>query len=184
MKTKLGAIMGLYPMPVILLGSNIKGKPNYTTIAHVGILDYDHISLSVAKIHYTNKGIEENKTFSVNIPHTGQFKEVDYCGMVSVKKRDKARLFTTFYGVTETAPMIQECPINMEFQLDQILDMPQHNVIIGKLVETYCDEACIKDEEIDYAKVDPLLYISGYWKLGQRFSDAFKPGKELKEESD
>ena len=55
MKTKLGARMGLYPLPVILLGSNIKGKPNYTTIAHVGILDYDHISLSVAKIHFTNK---------------------------------------------------------------------------------------------------------------------------------
>ena len=184
MKTKLGARMGLYPMPVILLGSNIEGRPNYTTIAHVGIMDYDHISLSVAKIHFTNKGIEDNKTFSVNIPSTSQFKEVDYCGMVSVKKWDKAKLFTTFYGVTETAPMIEECPINMEFQLDQILDMPQHNVVIGKLVETYCDEGYIRDEEIDYAKVDPLLYVSGYWKLGPRFSDAFKPGKELKERDD
>ena len=138
----------------------------------------------MAKIHFTNRGIEDNRTFSVNIPSTSQFKEVDYCGMVSVKKWDKAKLFTTFYGVTETAPMIEECPINMEFQLDQILDMPQHNVVIGKLVETYCDEGYIRDEEIDYAKVDPLLYASGYWKRGPRFSDAFKPGQELKERED
>ena len=175
--------MGLYPMPVILLGANIQGRPNYTTIAHVGIMDYEHISLSVAKIHYTTTGIKENKTFSVNVPSTSQFKEVDYCGIVSGKKQNKARLFTTFYGETKTAPMIQECPINMEFRLHQILEMPQHHVIIGKLIETYCNENCIQDEEIDYAAVDPLLYISGYWKLGERFSDAFKPGKALKEKA-
>ena len=68
MKKELGTIASLHPMPVTLVGANVGGKPNFLVIAHVGILDYGHISLSMGKMHYTNPGIKENGTFSVNIP--------------------------------------------------------------------------------------------------------------------
>lgn len=83
-------------MPTTLVGANVKGKPNYITIAHVGIMDLSSISLGMAKIHYTNVGIKENKTFSVNIPSVGMVKKTDYCGLVSGKRVDKSRLFENF----------------------------------------------------------------------------------------
>jgi flavin reductase (DIM6/NTAB) family NADH-FMN oxidoreductase RutF len=50
------------------VGGNVNGKPNYITIAHVGIMDLGSISLGMGKIHYTHAGIKENGAFNVNIP--------------------------------------------------------------------------------------------------------------------
>jgi hypothetical protein len=40
MKKKLGAINVLYPTPTILVGAMVNGKPNFITIAHVGIMTH------------------------------------------------------------------------------------------------------------------------------------------------
>ena len=80
MKMKLGPKNCLYPMPTTLVGALVKGKPNYITIAHVGIMDSTSVSLGMNKNHYTNQGIRENKTFSVNIPSAKLVKETDFCG--------------------------------------------------------------------------------------------------------
>jgi flavin reductase (DIM6/NTAB) family NADH-FMN oxidoreductase RutF len=176
MKVKIGAKNCLYPKPTTLIGANVNGKPNYIAIAHNGIMTHGSVSLSMNKRHYTNSGIKENKTFSVNIPSVELVKKVDYCGIVSGSHTDKARLFTTFYGVLEAAPMIEECPINMECKLVQTLDFPTHDVFIGEIVETYCDEQCMTEGVVDFSKVQPILFIMNernYWKLGERFAKAW-----------
>lgn len=184
MKKELGTVASLYPMPVTIVGANVGGKPNFLVIAHVGILDYSHISLSMGKMHYTNPGIKENGTFSVNIPSIQMVKETDYCGMVSGRKTDKGALFETFYGKLESAPMIEECPINMECRLINTIDMPNHDVFVGEVAETYCDEGCLSDDakNPDFAKVAPILFVSrdpSYFRLGERFALAYNVGKEL-----
>ena len=103
MKTELGAVNCLYPLPTTLVGAHVKGKPNFITIAHVGIMDLGSLSLGMNKVHYTNDGIKENGAFSVNIPSMAMVKETDYCGIVSGKKRDKSVLFDVFYGELQTA---------------------------------------------------------------------------------
>ena len=45
----------------------------------------------------------------------------DYCGLVSGEKTDKSHVFDVFYGSLKTAPMIKECPVNLECQLIQML---------------------------------------------------------------
>ena len=92
MKVKLGPVNTLYPLPTTLVGALVDGKPNYITIAHVGIMDLGSISLGMNKVHYTNAGIKENKTFSVNLPSVELVKETDYCGLVSGKNVDKGEL--------------------------------------------------------------------------------------------
>ena len=183
MKTKLGAKNCLYPLPTTLVGANVEGKPNYITIAHVGIMDLGSVSLGMHKSHYTNAGIKVNKTFSVNIPSIEMVKETDYCGIVSGKKADKAKLFETFYGNLETAPMIKGCPINMECKLIKTVDFPNHDVFVGEVVETYCDEECLTDGIVDFSKIRPILFVMNdrsYWKLGERFAKAWNIGNELK----
>jgi flavin reductase (DIM6/NTAB) family NADH-FMN oxidoreductase RutF len=170
-------------MLTTLVGANVNGRPNYITIAHVGIMDFGSISLGMDKAHYTNGGIKENGTFSVNIPSVGMVKETDYCGLVSGKRVDKAELFENFYGKLGTAPMIRECPINMECRLIQTVDFPRHDIFVGEIVETYCDEQCLTDGVVDLSKVRPILFAMndrGYWKLGERFAQAWSIGKELK----
>jgi flavin reductase (DIM6/NTAB) family NADH-FMN oxidoreductase RutF len=96
MKKKLDGINVLYPTPTVLVGAMVDGKPNFITIAHIGIVNHARpylISLSMAKVHYTNPGIRKNKAFSVNIPSENLVVETDYAGLVSGKKTDKSDLF-------------------------------------------------------------------------------------------
>jgi len=183
MKVKMGAKNCLYPMPTTLVGANVNGKPNYITIAHVGIMDLGSISLGMNKVHYTNAGIKENGTFSVNIPSIGMVKETDYCGLVSGKKVDKGELFEIFYGRLESTPMIKRCPINMECRLIRTVDFPKHDIFVGEIVETYCDEQYLTEGVVDFSKIQPILFVMNdrsYWKIGGRLAKAWDIGNQLK----
>ncbi len=182
MKTELGVKNCLYPLPTVLVGTLVNGKPNYVTIAHVGIMDLESVSLGMNKRHYTNAGIKAAKTFSINIPSTKMVKETDFCGLVSGKTQNKANLFKTFYGKLKTAPMIEQCSINMECELVKTVDFPNHDVFIGKIINTFCDETVLTDGEVDIVKVQPILFVmnnQSYYGIGEKLAKAWSIGKEL-----
>ena len=77
MKKNLGAQLALYPSPVVVVGAMVDGKPNWTLVAHAGIMAHSHLMLSMVKAHYTNKGIRENKVVSVNVVDASWLKEAD-----------------------------------------------------------------------------------------------------------
>ena len=181
-KIEVGAKNCLYPLPTTLVGALVEGKPNYITIAHVGIMDPGSVSLGMNKTHYTNAGIKANGTFSVNIPSEEMVKKIDYCGLVSGKENDKASCFQTFSGKLKTAPMIEECAINMECNLIKTVDFSSHDVFIGKIVATYCDTTVLTDGVVDFSKVKPILFVMNdrsYWKLGEKFAKAWDIGKDF-----
>lgn len=183
MKKNLGAVNSLYPMPITLVGAMVDGKPNYMPAAHVGIMNLaaqNYITVGLAKIHHTNKGIKENKTFSVNVPSEDLVVETDYCGLVSGKDTDKSEIFETFYGKLETAPLIAQCPVNMECKLHDIIDFPTHDVFMGEIVASYSDEAVLTNGVVDLAKVKPMLFDmarKNYWRLGEPFARCWNVGK-------
>jgi flavin reductase (DIM6/NTAB) family NADH-FMN oxidoreductase RutF len=183
LKLELGAKNCLYPLPTVLVGALVNGKPNYTTIAHVGIMDMGSVSLGINKVHYTNAGIKENKTFSINIPSASLVKEVDFCGLFSGKTVDKAALFKTFYGKLKTAPMIEQCSVNMECQLLQTVDFPNHDIFIGKVDNTYADETVLTNGAVDLEKLQPILFTmsnQSYYGVGKKIAKAWNIGKQLK----
>jgi flavin reductase (DIM6/NTAB) family NADH-FMN oxidoreductase RutF len=169
------------------VGAIVEGKVNFITIAHIGIVNHAKpylISLSLAKPHYTNAGIKENKAFSVNIPNEDLVVATDYVGIVSGKKTDKSGVFEVFYGNLENAPMITECPINMECTLYDVYDTPTHDLFIGEIVETYADDAVLKDNKIDLELVKPLLFDMSsikYWSIGKPVAGCWNIGKQLKQ---
>ena len=181
MKTEIGVKNCLYPLPTVLVGTLVNGKPNYVTIAHVGIMDLESVSLGMNKRHYTNAGIKAAKTFSINIPSTKMVKVTDFCGLVSGRTQNKADLFKTFYGKLKTAPMIEQCSINMECELVKTVDFPNHDVFIGKIINTFCDETVLTDGEVDIVKVQPILFVmnnQSYYGIGEKLAKAWSIGKE------
>ena len=183
MKVELGAKNCLYPLPTILVGALVNDKPNYITIAHVGIAEPAAVSLGMNKVHYTNQGIKTNKTFSLNIPSTTMVKETDYSGLVSGKDENKSDMFKTFLGQLKTAPMIEECSINMECELIQTVDFPNHDLFIGKVVATHCDESVLTNGVVDIGKVQPILFAMNdrsYRSIGKKLAKAWSIGNEFK----
>ncbi len=185
-KIDLGAVHYLFPQPAVIVGANVDGKPNYLTIAWCGIMQGSPPIIEVAlnKVRYTSPGIKENKTFSVNVPSTDLVAATDYVGIVSGRKADKGSVFNTFYGELETAPMIEECPINMECKLIKVLDFEgTHETFVGEIVRTYASEECLTDGVPDVKKVDPIIFSTGipnYWRLGGIVAKAFSVGKGYK----
>ncbi|MFX0173924.1 MAG: flavin reductase family protein, partial [Candidatus Hodarchaeota archaeon] len=122
----------LSPLPVVLVGAMVNGHPNYLVIGYISPFDFGrYVFFSLYKKRYTRIGILENKTFSVNIPSVDLLTETNICGSKSGRNFNKGTLFDTFYGELKTAPMIQQCPINMECQVTEILDYEQNDGIIG-----------------------------------------------------
>jgi flavin reductase (DIM6/NTAB) family NADH-FMN oxidoreductase RutF len=181
-KIKFGPQTLLYPMPAVLVGVNINKKPNFMAAAWCAIAAHKPPAVSVAirKERYTLEGVRENGTFSINVPSSDMVKKTDYCGVYSGKKNDKSQIFKAFYGDLKTAPLIQECPLNLECKVLHYLDVGTHTLVVGEIIETYLSEDCLTNGKVDPKKIDPLIYTPGtmkYHRLGEDIASAFKVGK-------
>jgi flavin reductase (DIM6/NTAB) family NADH-FMN oxidoreductase RutF len=188
-KIKLGRDAFLYPMPVSLVGAMVAERPNFLTVAFCGIMNPHPpvIYAALNKAHYTNAGIKERRTFSVNLPSAEMVRITDYCGMVSGREADKSKQFQVFYGDLETAPMIADCPLSMECKLLQVLDFKMDEVFIGEIWQSYSEERFLSDGLPDPRKMDMMafsLHDNHYWRLGEKLGRAWRIGKTLKDEMD
>jgi flavin reductase (DIM6/NTAB) family NADH-FMN oxidoreductase RutF len=129
-------------------------------------------------------GIREKRVFSMNLPPANLIQLADYIGTNSGREVDKSTLFTIFYGETE-APMIKECILNMELEVKEIIELPDHFIVLGDAVTSYIDEENMSDNKPDMKKMNPVIYTGAekqptYWTLGEKLGDAFQLGKEYK----
>ena len=186
-KITLGPQTLIYPMPAYLIGANVDGKPNFMTAAWCGIVCSDPatLSVSVQPRRYTHEGILQNRTFSVNIPSVELVKEADYCGIASGASIDKAKVckFKVFYGNLGNAPLIEQCPVNLECKVVHTLSLGSHSLFIGRIEEVYVSDDCLTDGKPDVEKIRPFVYCktldSRYYALGNVIGKAYDVGKEL-----
>jgi len=184
-KTKLGAKGFLYPMPIVLIGADVDGRANFTTIAYCAIVQKKPamIAVSLYKEHHTCKGIRKNKTFSVNIPSEKLVVQTDHCGLVSGKNTDKSKVFKVFYGKLKTAPMIFECPINLECALVKTVKLDEEDLFVGLIKESYAEDRFLTNGVPDIKKIRPLVYAtktSSYFSIGRFVAKAYEIGKKYK----
>jgi flavin reductase (DIM6/NTAB) family NADH-FMN oxidoreductase RutF len=176
----------LIPKPVAIVGALVEGKPNFLTIADISTTGYKvpRFVVSSGKPHYTNKGIIENESFSVNIPSEDMVALTDYFGMVSGSQVDKSTNVEIFYGVElKTAPMIKTAPITHACKLIKTLDFGDtHYLFIGDIVETYVNEDYFSNKLPDIEKVKPFTfyYDNFYRNAGAKIAQAYNIGRSLK----
>ena len=184
-KINVGAKIASYPMPVVLVGANVKGKANFLAVGWFTAAAHTPPKVAVAlnKAHYTNQGIKENKTFSVCIPSEDMIAATDYCGLFSGHKADKSGIFDVFYGDLKTAPMITQCPVNLECKLDKVIDNGSNEMFIGDVTSTFTEQRYLTDGTIDLRKVKPFLLLldeRNYHGLGELKAKAWNVGKNYK----
>jgi len=173
-------------MPTTIVGALVDGKPNFMTVAHVGILNNappQYLTASLKKFRHTALGIHQNGTFSICLPSRELVAATDYVGVVSGTTVDKSAVFDVFFGRLGSAPMIRECPVNMELRLHQVIDLPAHEVFVGELIATHADAAVLDKGKIDLEKVRPILfdYASGwYFSLGTPVAPCWRTGRDYR----
>lgn len=130
------------------------------------------VGLGIRPTRYSYKLIENSKEFVVNIPPTKILKETDYCGVTSGKDTNKF----AETGLTQEkadkvkAPLIHECPVNMECTLKNIIPLGAHDLFLGEIVQIHIDEDVLDAKgHIDFKKADPFVFNVGeYWNINKK----------------
>ena len=158
MKKNIGNTLALYPTPLVVIGAMVDGKPNWLIAGHVGIIGHDHVMVSLAKPHYTNKGIRETKKLSINIVTEDFLPLADRAGCDSGAKEDKSGLLEC--TVTEAGvPAGAASPGVLECSVEDIYETPGFESFICTIDNTYVDEDVLNiDGKIDYSKLKPVLF--------------------------
>lgn len=187
MKTKIGALPYIYPIPITLVGATVDGKPNFTTIGDIGLMGINPplVAISSHANHHLTKGIVETGCFSINFPTTNMLEEVDYCGIVSGRDVDKSSLFDVFYGDSKTAPMITECPVNLECEVVKEFNIEHRQMSVGQVVQTHINNEFLtevngKKAISDLSQLDPILYAldNRYYSIGKEIGIGYQEAKK------
>ena len=187
MKKNIGAKLGIYPTPIVVVGTYDKnGKPNIATLAWTGVCcsDPPSVQVSIRKSRHTHGAILERKVFSVNIPSARYIVETDYVGIGSGKNVDKfqAAKLTPLRGESLDVPLVAEFPISMECRLTHTLELGSHDLFVGEIVACWVAEEALENGKVNPKKIDPLAFAlggGGYFGLSDLLADSFSAGKAL-----
>jgi len=166
----------VYPTPAALVTSvAADGTPNIIVLGECFNISISHpvvVGLAIMPSRYSHGLIQESGEFGVNFPTADLVETVDRCGSVSGRQvGDKfAHVGLTPYPATKIrAPLIAECPVNLECKLIDIIPAGDHDLFRGEVVAQHVDDTCLDaDGNIAITSLNPLCYILGqYWSAGK-----------------
>lgn len=164
----------LSPVPAVMVSCcNEAGESNIITLAWVGTLCSEPplIGIGIRKSRYSHAMVKETGEFVVNLPSEGLAWATDFCGINSGRNVDKfgELELTAVPGSKVKAPMIGECPVNIECKVKQILELGSHDVFIGEVVAVHADDEVL-DENGNFSLTQAKLFAYGggkYWGLAE-----------------
>jgi len=181
MKKNIGSKLALYPMPLVVVGTMVNGKANWTLVGHLGIIGHDRVMVSMASAHYSNCGIRKSKTLSINIVDEALLPRADHTGCVSGEQEDKSGLFA-YHIVEGGVPIIDDAPVCMACTVEDVYKTESFESFICKIAATYAEETVLDEKgRLDYGKLKPVLFempTYQYLKTGEILGNCMKLGKE------
>lgn len=177
-KVQLRPSTALAPVPAVMVScGDFDGDKNIITLAWVGVACSDPpvISIAIRTQRHSYKMVKEAGEFVVNVAGEDLLKAVDLCGNVSgrdVDKFEEAGL-TAERATQVKAPLIKECPLNLECKVIQSVTPGVHEVFLGQVVAVHADESVLSDKgRLDIGRLQPIAYAGGdYWSLGKQLED-------------
>jgi flavin reductase (DIM6/NTAB) family NADH-FMN oxidoreductase RutF len=166
----------LYPAPPVLVScGGFRGwKENLLTIAWAGNVcsDPPMLSISVRPERYSHEIILSTGQFVVNVPVQELAWAVDWCGVVSGRDRDKfaGAGLTPGQALKLQAPIVMECPINIECVVKKTLELGSHTLLIAEVAAVQVSADLIdKRGKFTIEKSGLLAFAHGqYFVLGRR----------------
>ncbi len=175
-KRELKPTTTLFPTPPVMVTCQDRaGRANIITLAWVGVVNSEPpmIGIGIRPSRFSHGIIKASRQFVVNVPSEELLKATDFCGVTSGRNVDKfeATGLTAVPAEKLDAPLIQECPVNLECAVRQILNLGSHDLFIGEIVALHVDEKVLgQGESVSIQKVRPFAYCPGageYWNLGE-----------------
>ena len=184
MRKNFGKRPMLFPQPVMIIGTyDENGNPAIMNAAWGGIVGSNQILICLSS-HKTTDNIKKTNAFTVSIGTAETMEACDYVGLVSGRTEPNKVAksgFTTIKSEFVNAPIINELPLAMECELEEILE---GCLYIGTIVNVAIDEDYLgEDGKISFDKFHPITFETEhhtYMTLGEVVGQAFKDGNKLK----
>lgn len=166
----------LYPAPLALVSCGDKPDNfNIITIAWAGTIcsEPPMAFISVRPTRYSHEIIKKSGEFVINLPNVKLAFATDYCGVKSGREVNKFShlKLTPLPAEHVKAPLIGECPINIECKVTDVRPLGSHDMFLAKVLGIYADKKYIdkKTGALDLKAADLICYSHGkYYALGKQ----------------
>lgn len=164
------------PVPPVMVSCGTMERSNIVTVAWTGTVNtkppMTYISLRPSRHSYGI--IKESGEFVINLTPKDLIKKADYCGIYTGAKVDKFKKcgFTKAEASEVAAPLIDECPINLECRVKEILPLGTHDMFLAEIVAVNVDESLLdKNGKLRIERANLTAFAHGdYYALGQKLA--------------
>ena len=191
MKQNLKPHAMMYPSPAVVVSAFDENlKADACTLAFASMCSHHPpavmIAINSTLKRKTLKSILNTNEFCLGFPSAEHVSEVDYLGIETGYNEDKLKKINFTYKKAEfvNAPLINEFKVSLECRVMNICDVGSHSQITGEIVNIKASDSVMDSNgKIDVFKLNPLAYddyTHSYFKMGDKISDAFKPGLKFR----
>ena len=164
----------LAPVPVVMVTCQAAGGiPNIITVAWTGTVcsEPPMLSISIRPSRYSYEIIRRSGEFVVNVPSIALAEATDKCGVLSGRCENKFELtgLTPLASKTVKAPLIAECPVNLECHVKQQLELGTHVLFLAEITGVQVSSHLVtKDGRLALEKAGLIAFAHGnYYALGK-----------------
>lgn len=150
----------LQPAPKVLVSCRgLNGEENVLAVAYCGNCSYapPMVMVGIVPTRYSYPLIKESGCFVVNLVDKKYQETFDYLGSHSKRDEDKLAAMNVRLqdGQKVNAPILPDCPVNIECTVVDSIVTGSHEMFIGKVEYVHADTDLLDSEgNIDYAKID------------------------------
>ncbi len=164
----------LAPVPPVMVSCGDMDNSNIITIAWTGIINSNppKTYVSIRPSRHSFEIIKNTREFVINLTPSSLVKEADYCGIYTGKKVDKFEKckFTKLKASTVGCPLIEECPMNLECKVTDIVELGSHFMFIADITAINVDESLLGEDgklHLERAKLSAFAH-GEYFELGKK----------------
>jgi flavin reductase (DIM6/NTAB) family NADH-FMN oxidoreductase RutF len=150
----------LQPAPKVLVSCRgLDGEDNALAVGYCGNCSYDPpmVMVGIVPSRYSYHMIKESGCFVVNISDKSYQDTFDYLGKISKRDCDKLKEknVKTENGKVVNAPILADCPVNIECTVVDSIMTGSHEMFVGKVEYVHADESLLKEDgTIDFSQID------------------------------
>ncbi|RDE11804.1 MAG: flavin reductase family protein [Candidatus Thorarchaeota archaeon] len=176
MKREITPTTALVPCPVVLLSVSGPDRPNIITLSWAANVcsNPPTMVIGIRPERYSYNLIKSAGEFVLNIPSTDLIDGTAFAGTKSGREYDKFSEcgFTSEPASKVSAPMIKECPINIECRVRDVVPLGAHDLFIVDVISVHIDESVLGENgRLDASKARLFTYLplnGQYWTLGKK----------------
>ncbi|NLC32105.1 MAG: flavin reductase family protein [Clostridiales bacterium] len=153
----------LQPSPKVLVSCRgLDGENNALAVAYCCNCSFDPpmVMVGIVPSRYSYKMIKESGCFVVNLVNKNYQETFEYLG--SHSKRDEDKLTAMHVrlqdGIKVNAPILPDCPVNIECSIVDSIVTGSHEMFVGKIEYVHAhQELCDSEGKIDFSQINFLL---------------------------